>query len=489
LIIAAAYGHHDAIEVLLKHPEIDIDATEDGDKWVALTHAASSNCQIGVELLVKAGADVNFRDRNCGTPLMRAIDYGSWEAVQTLLDLGADPHCVDFLNRGILHSAAVNGMYITLRSLLELDLGLDVNAQGIDRRTPLHDAVLNSFSRCTQILVDHGAFVDIEDQMGSTALQMAIQEGYSPIIAVLRDAYAAMGPHDPKVRRSASQLSQPAPWWRMVQTMSAADLQERISQATLEEINAGAMPWEGSALHQACHYGRTDVVEMLLHKGADPNIQNAFARTPLFWAAESNKIAISRLLLKHGADVNLSSPGEVSIWETALYKGSDEIAVLLIENGAFIPKQSTRLQAALSKAVLQNSLAAVKALVAAGASLHVVSNGENAVQLAEDYERKEILEFFSEQNLSNPPPTSLLRQSTEGKIATGKMLKDDGEGALPSNLDVKQSGHEWGAPVFVWRNRPAMSSRELIVCSAGAVLLLLSFGITPMLFPRSAQSE
>ena len=57
-----------------------------------------------------------------------------------------------------------------------------------------------------------------------------------------------------------------------------------------------------TALHWAANGQHKDVVKLLLDRGAAPNQANEFGETPLHWAASGNK-KIVELLLKGGADL------------------------------------------------------------------------------------------------------------------------------------------------------------------------------------------
>jgi len=50
-----------------------------------------------------------------------------------------------------------------------------------------------------------------------------------------------------------------------------------------------------------------DALEYLLEKGFDPNIPNAFGKTPLMYAAQRNQIKSAQLLLKYDADPNIGT--------------------------------------------------------------------------------------------------------------------------------------------------------------------------------------
>lgn len=70
-----------------------------------------------------------------------------------------------------------------------------------------------------------------------------------------------------------------------------------------------------TALHCACHYGDTEIVELLITHGANVNVATQSGTTPLMIVANQphiivkgnintyeNKLAILRLLLQHGAN-------------------------------------------------------------------------------------------------------------------------------------------------------------------------------------------
>ncbi len=59
-------------------------------RWAALHVAASKNNVLGIELLLRAGADLNIKDAAGWTPLHVAAHYGCKETVAYLLSQGAD---------------------------------------------------------------------------------------------------------------------------------------------------------------------------------------------------------------------------------------------------------------------------------------------------------------------------------------------------------------------------------------------------------------
>jgi ankyrin repeat protein len=143
-----------------------------------------------IKLLLDKGANVNARmkdttetrtvftnqwlDENGATAFLRASQSGDIVLMKLLLAHGADPKIDTTLHVTALHVAAGIGWVegITYEwspaSTLEavkmlLDLGLDPNAQADTGRTALHGAAHKGRTDVVQVLVDHGARLDVRD--------------------------------------------------------------------------------------------------------------------------------------------------------------------------------------------------------------------------------------------------------------------------------------------------------------------------------------
>ena len=70
------------------------------------------------------------------------------------------------------------------------------------------------------------------------------------------------------------------------------------------------------ALHQAVFGGHSETVQLLLKKGADPNIRDRIGATPLRYAVWTEQARIVELLLSSGADPQIqehSIAGQVGL--------------------------------------------------------------------------------------------------------------------------------------------------------------------------------
>jgi uncharacterized protein len=143
-----------------------------------------------IKLLLAHGADVNARmkdstetrtvftnqwlDENGATAFLRASQSGDLELMKLLLAHGADPKIDTVLHvtalqvaagigwvEGITYEWSPEATYQACKMLI--DLGLDVNAQADTGRTALHGAAHKGRTDVIQLLVDHGAKLDVRD--------------------------------------------------------------------------------------------------------------------------------------------------------------------------------------------------------------------------------------------------------------------------------------------------------------------------------------
>jgi len=76
-------------------------------------------------------------------------------------------------------------------------------------------------------------------------------------------------------------------------------------------------------------YGGHEAARLLLEHGADLNIPGYGGETPLHCASSSGKSKIVRLLLDHGAHVDAVDESGKTAFQLALVRGHDEIVTLL----------------------------------------------------------------------------------------------------------------------------------------------------------------
>ena len=123
-------------------------------------------------------------------------------------------------------------------------------------------------------------------------------------------------------------------------------------------------------LHWAAYYGRQEIAELLISRGAELNAHDPWYSTPLYLAAEQGHLEVVKLLIVEGAEVNVKSNGSGytplhrAAWgpvvrrfgEQAEDLGADpdtsykEIVDLLVAQGAEINARDNDGQTALDQA-------------------------------------------------------------------------------------------------------------------------------------------
>jgi len=108
-----------------------------------------------VQILIKAGADVNRADKRGHTPLQSATSFGHNDIAEMLLDYGADPNKADEDGLTPLHKAASDGNRELVKLLIER--GAEVNNRTRWGLTPLNNAEIFKHRRVVKLLIDRGA--------------------------------------------------------------------------------------------------------------------------------------------------------------------------------------------------------------------------------------------------------------------------------------------------------------------------------------------
>jgi ankyrin repeat protein len=153
-----------------------------------------------------------------------------------------------------------------------------------------------------------------------------------------------------------------------------------------------------TALMVAVDYGREDIINMLLSRGADINERGG---TPLRIAAENSNLKILNLLLSKGANVN-GSPDNINDdlpLKLASRNSNFEMVKILIEKGAKVNDVSGKNMAtALHAAAISGSPEVVRLLLTTGAKGDMRDNFNNTpLDYAKKKNRKDIISILESQ--------------------------------------------------------------------------------------------
>lgn len=160
--------------------------------------------------------------------------------------------------------------------------------------TPLADAVLRGDSAALRVLLTQGADVNEVQGDGMTALHWAASRGNVSATRMLVSAGARV---DPVTRNG-----QYTPLHLAAQNGRAEAIRALLSAGA--NVNATTSSGGATALHFAATSGDAATIDALIEKGASVNVrEKAFAQTPLMWAAAANRVSAIAALVKRGADL------------------------------------------------------------------------------------------------------------------------------------------------------------------------------------------
>ncbi len=173
-----------------------------------LLKAAIGGDFILTKALIEQGADVNCSDLEGNTPLHYAVTmqnsnilkyFEAWGArpkgipdnlrlsyIHIILELLAANAAVNQSNdqkRTALHYAVYQGHVDVVEILL--DHGADVQVLDVGRQTPLHIAASHGDVPMIRFLLDHGGFTHEFNVLGRTCLDLAVSTGSLPIVKLL----------------------------------------------------------------------------------------------------------------------------------------------------------------------------------------------------------------------------------------------------------------------------------------------------------------
>ncbi|KAJ7434237.1 hypothetical protein FB451DRAFT_1195524 [Mycena latifolia] len=284
--------------------------------------AASSNGHIHlVQLLIDAGAKINFKNDHYGNALYAASDAGHESVVQLLIEKGADVNAQGGHFRNALQAASANGHKSVVQLLIEK--GADVNPPGGHYGNALQTASWNGYESVVQLLIEKGADVNAQGGIYGNALQAALEGGHESVAQLLIEKGADVNAQGGEYGNAL----QAALWYG----------HKSVVQLLIEkgaDVNAQGGKF-GNALQAASWNGHESVVQLLIEKGADVNAQGGYYGNALQAAARIGHESVVQLLIKQGADVNAQGGQYGNALQAASAKRHTSVVQLLLDKGGF----------------------------------------------------------------------------------------------------------------------------------------------------------
>lgn len=121
--------------------------------------------------------------------------------------------------------------------------------------------------------------------------------------------------------------------WNMEPTSTTQTWYQKQILSIYNELLIFFLKGGWTALMWATYKGRTDVVNLLLEKGADVNAHGNYHISSLLWASGRGYTRIVQLLVSHGAKVNVGDKYGTTALVWACRKGYSEIVDCLLRAG------------------------------------------------------------------------------------------------------------------------------------------------------------
>ena len=156
-------------------------------------------------------------------------------------------------------------------------------------------------------------------------------------------------------------------------------------------IDKGDDETGATALFQSIMGLEPEIARLLVDRGGDVNRKTKPGMSALMLAAASKQVDTAAMLVEHGADVGAKDANELTPLMYAAEGGSPEIAGLLIEHGAEIDARSKLSTTALMSAIDMGHTGIFEMLLAGGADINLkVPSGRTALWSAVDNRRADM---------------------------------------------------------------------------------------------------
>jgi ankyrin repeat protein len=347
LMLAAKGPNPAAVKVLLEAGARHDTINQEGQSalllaagWVDFGDQDEKSREI-VQQLLKAGADVNFRDPSGNTALMMAID--SWFATPAMIDLLLDAKPdVSLRNRdgsdALFLAFADEKRWQHIPRLLES--GADIRTTNSGKTDLLMLAAANADPGWVARLMERGLLPTATDESGRTALHRLLGSGR------WRNAPSgdegAEGSTDRVIkcigllRANGASFTHPDQDGTTPLHLAALSGDARVFKEILEATEkidrVDSDGW--TALHCAASVGGVEILQILLDKGSDPGSRDSKGMTAFMLASGIDDHESMMLLLKAGSDINAVDLTGKSALARAIHDEKVETTRFLIAQGA-----------------------------------------------------------------------------------------------------------------------------------------------------------
>ena len=279
----------------------------------------------------------------------------------------------------------------------------DYNSQGISNiNKPSPEDLFNHFIKAAedgdqellQRCIKQGVEINRPDPSGNTALHKAVEKGHVEAVKLLLQNKAELEAENYDYGYTPLQLACKNGSYEIAHLLLDNGAQvdketKEYTQARLDTLNAyipgiHAFHRRYTPLHIACQNSHTDLIKLLLDRGAKVDPKDCLENTPLHFATQKSDLQVMQLLLENKAQPNEkdkygNTPLHMCINDSQWMENKEQFykkVQLLIDNGAKLDEKN--------------------------------NSGKSPLKLAEKRGFWEILEFLRARSPENPSDEELL---------------------------------------------------------------------------------
>ena len=457
LMKASLVGCVEMVELLLNHGA-QVDQQNSNGETALMIASQNGHIKI-VKLLLKFRAKVDIKANDSKTALVLASQQKHTEAVELLLEYGAK----DDLDIALACVAAIKEVHINTIKLL-LEHGAKPDYRLFLAPTALEGACGNGRMDIVKLLLDNGS----HEYLGS-AMAIAIRNGHIDVVKVLLDrgsyseedlgwtlVEAILNKHDDIVElllKHGAQVNED--FWPDV--LDQPPLAEAVEKGDVDIVKLllehGAKQGLGWAITEAIMNEYAEIIQLLLQYGALED-DSCDRDPPLIEASANGNIAVVKLLLDKGAQVDITNTEKETALMIASQNGHTDVVKLLLDKGAQVDIANTDGSTALMIASQNGHTDVVKLFLDKGAQVDIANtNGWTALMIASQNGHTDVVKLFLDKgaqvDIANTNGwTALMIASQNGHTDVVKLLLDKGAQVDIANTNgwtalmiASQNGH------------------------------------------------
>jgi ankyrin repeat protein len=324
LFPAATNEDAQAVRWLVDH-KLDVN-TVNAQGRTPLHLAALRGCEDTIKILMEEGALVNAVDNDGNTPLHLASERGQIININHLVSNGADFHIRNRAGCLPLHYSATNGHWGPIQMFLLR--GVPVNEPDGEGNTALHRCLQGGFHRTASLLLTRGADFTQRNVAGETPMD---------VLKKSKAFYENLKEPGSRDKATKVALAHSVAFFQGVLLDELCNTVERKDEEFLRqfldaypELKDGAL-FGSSALYRAVALDNLPMTQLLLERGADPNIiaPAKNKERPLHRAAEHGNPDMVELLLQAGARPDLADASGVTPLSIARRSGRKDLMAIM----------------------------------------------------------------------------------------------------------------------------------------------------------------